>query len=262
MTSVFVADMMRPFVVICCFRTIRFNFKEFCHDLRASLVILVTVFFWIFYYTVFGFYLFRYSFEGSTKFLNLGMSYTSLYTALTTANFPDVGLPAYQRNFFTMFFFITFLLVGLYLLLNILLAIVFSKFTMRLEKRIHANRMKRRNQIVEIYEKFETNLAGYLNADECKKLIAFVYDFDMETRSGRSRYRKILSKMELDETDEVGKETIVNFLVTRGAQELRSKSQRHSIFADPLLTTSRILSGKEDNVASDDDEEDDAEDSE
>ena len=68
--------------------------------------------------------------------------------------------------------------------------------------------------------------------------------------------------MQLDETDEVGKETIVNFLVTRGAQELRSKSQRHSIFADPLLTTSRILSGKEDNVASDDDEEDDAEDSE
>ena len=137
--------MLRPFVVINFFRTMRFNTKEFAHDLKASFIILVTIVFWIFYYAMLGFYLFRYTFEGATNFLELGMSMSSIYTALTTANFPDVGLPAYQRNYFTMLFFISFMLVGLYLLLNILLASVFSKFTLRLEERIRANGTQRRN---------------------------------------------------------------------------------------------------------------------
>ena len=86
-------------------------------------------------------------------------------------------------------------------------------------------------------------MAGYLNADECKNLLAFVYDIDMGTRSGRSRYKRILSKMHLDETDEVGKETIVGFLVTRGAYELRSKSQRLSIFKDRNMSMSKSNTG-------------------
>ena len=225
-TSMFLADMLRPFVIINFFRTLRFNLKEFYHDLRASFTILVTVFAWIFYFTVFGFYLFRYTFEGSTHFLDLGMSYSNLFTALTTANFPDVGLPAYQRNYFTMLFFISFLLVGLYLLLNILLASVFSKFTLRLEARITKNRMKRRNQVLKAYKRFERNVEDHLDAEEFRGFLAFIYDLKIDEPEGRSHYRRILGKMGVQsEEDDVPKDTIVNFMVARGALELRNNGR-------------------------------------
>lgn len=70
-TSPFLGDILRPFVVLIFFRTIRFNCKEFYYDLQASFTILVTLFVWIFYYTMFGFYLFRYTFEGTVNFVNL-----------------------------------------------------------------------------------------------------------------------------------------------------------------------------------------------
>jgi H+/Cl- antiporter ClcA len=112
---------------------------------------LLTIFAWIFIYSIIGFYLFRYSFEGATNFVSFKESYISMLTLLTTANFPDVMLPAYQKNFFTMFFFITYLLIGLYFLLNLLLATVFNKFKGRLEQRINQNQAKRSDQIEKVF---------------------------------------------------------------------------------------------------------------
>ena len=48
---------------------------------------------------------------------------------LTTANFPDIMLPAYNVNFMYSIFFISYLMIGLYFLLSLLLANIFTKFT-------------------------------------------------------------------------------------------------------------------------------------
>ena len=101
--------------------------------MKGSLIIILSVFAWIFIYAIIGFYLFRYSFEGTMYFLDFSHSYASMLTALTTANFPDVMLPAYHQDYFIMFFFVSYLIVGLYILLNLLLANVFNKFKARLE---------------------------------------------------------------------------------------------------------------------------------
>jgi two pore calcium channel protein len=63
---------------------------------------------------------------------------------LTTANFPDVMLPAYYENYFYMAFFVIYLLVGLFFLMNLLLASVFIKFKERFERKIAANEERRR----------------------------------------------------------------------------------------------------------------------
>lgn len=108
-----------------------------------------------------------------------------MFTVLTTANFPDVALFAYKNNYFSMFFFITFILVGIYILINILLASVFSKFTLRLEARIRANGMKRRKHITQIVSKFEQNRVGFLQPDELNNLLFFVYDLDPNDESSQ-----------------------------------------------------------------------------
>ena len=61
------------------------------------------------------------------------MAYYRMLILLTTANFPDIMLPAYDKNFWNCLIFISFLIIGLYFLSNVLLANVFSKFNKRLK---------------------------------------------------------------------------------------------------------------------------------
>ena len=132
-SSTFYADLLRPFVVINFLGTMRNNTTEFFMDVKASFAILITIFAYIFVFALVGFYLFGYSFEGFTYFGDLSESYVNMLTLLTTANFPDVMLPAYHKNFFYCLFFVLYLTVGLFFLLNLMLASVFNKYKGRLE---------------------------------------------------------------------------------------------------------------------------------
>ena len=53
---------------------------------------------------------------------------------MTTSNYPDVMLPAYQINRKDCLFFLIYLVIGLFLLMNLLLAIFYSNFKERYEK--------------------------------------------------------------------------------------------------------------------------------
>lgn len=57
-TTPFIADLLRPFVVIDFFGAMRSNFKEFWRDLWSASTIIGTIFIWIGLYSMFGFYLF------------------------------------------------------------------------------------------------------------------------------------------------------------------------------------------------------------
>ena len=85
---------------------------------------------------------------------------------MTTANFPDVMLPAYQTSYWCTFYFISFLFIGLYFLLNLLLASIFNKFKERLTKRGINYETKLRDYLSEYIDGFDDGLKGYLDAEE------------------------------------------------------------------------------------------------
>ena len=132
MTSL-IADLLRPIIVVLFLCTLRQNLKDFMYDLLTSITITATIFAWVFLFSIVGFFMFRYSFEGLEYFGSMSMSLASMFTLMTTANFPDVMLPAYNKDFFSVLFFGIYLLVGLFFLLNLLLAIVFGKFKDRFQ---------------------------------------------------------------------------------------------------------------------------------
>lgn len=64
--------------------------------------------------------------EGVSYFPNLGTGCWSLLILITTANYPDVMMPAYTENRAAFIFFLAFLLFGFFFLVNLLTAAVFT----------------------------------------------------------------------------------------------------------------------------------------
>ena len=68
---------------------------------------------------------------------------------------------------------------------------------------------------------FDKRDRGYLNPEEFKLLLTFVFDLIPRSRVARDYTRRILSKLGKTDRENVPKELIVNYLVSNGADEKR-----------------------------------------
>jgi len=89
-----------------------------------------------------------------------------LLVLLTTANFPDYMLPAYKENRWNSLFFIVFLIVALFLLMNMLLAIFYSNYKKRYEETIERFKEGRNEYLDTRFNELDKDRKGYLNKEE------------------------------------------------------------------------------------------------
>ncbi|KAG7163232.1 Two pore calcium channel protein 1-like 1 [Homarus americanus] len=114
------------------------GFRTFLQHKRSMVKILQSVppilevlgilFFVLIIFTTLGFYFFSPN-QQNPYFTTFQQGFVSLYVLLTTANFPDVMMPAYAKNPWSAAFFIAFLAINLYFLMNLMLAVVFVVFS-------------------------------------------------------------------------------------------------------------------------------------
>ena len=69
--------------------------------------------------------------SGGAPFASYGAAYLSLFVLLTTANNPSVMMEAYRHSRPAVLFFFLFLVLGLFTLMNLLLATIFSAYVRR-----------------------------------------------------------------------------------------------------------------------------------
>lgn len=121
---------LRPFFLVdnYYFNGVRRVIRQMLQSLPAFLYMLALLGFILVFFSISAFYLFS-PIENYAQFSTLGRSMISLFVLLTTANFPDVMMPAYNRHAFYALFFIVFLVINLYYLLNIMLALVYQAFS-------------------------------------------------------------------------------------------------------------------------------------
>ncbi|XP_018417245.1 PREDICTED: two pore calcium channel protein 1 [Nanorana parkeri] len=120
---------LRPIFLVDCryCGAVRRNLRQIFQSLPPFIDILLLLLFFMVIFAILGFYLFS-SNSSDPYFNTLENSLVSLFVLLTTANFPDVMMPAYSRNRWSCIFFIVYLSIELYFIMNLLLAVVFDTF--------------------------------------------------------------------------------------------------------------------------------------
>ncbi|XP_022053660.1 two pore channel protein 1 [Acanthochromis polyacanthus] len=120
---------LRPIFLVDCryCGAVRRNLRQIFQSLPPFIDILLLLLFFMVIFAILGFCLFSTN-DADPYFNTLENSLVSLFVLLTTANFPDVMMPAYSRNRWSCVFFIVYLSIELYFIMNLLLAVVFDTF--------------------------------------------------------------------------------------------------------------------------------------
>uniref|UniRef100_A0A8C9WUN0 Voltage-dependent calcium channel protein TPC1 n=1 Tax=Scleropages formosus TaxID=113540 RepID=A0A8C9WUN0_SCLFO len=120
---------LRPIFLVDCryCGAVRRNLRQIFQSLPPFIDILLLLLFFMVIFSILGFYLFSPN-KADPYFNTLENSIVNLFVLLTTANFPDVMMPAYSKNRWSCVFFIVYLSIELYFIMNLLLAVVFDTF--------------------------------------------------------------------------------------------------------------------------------------
>ena len=82
--------------------------------------------------------------EGDKYFSGLGTAIVHMIVLLSTANHPDIMMPAYSKNRLYSIYFIAFVVIGLYVITNVLTAVVYNQFRGYLTASFQASFRRRR----------------------------------------------------------------------------------------------------------------------
>lgn len=66
--------------------------------------------------------------EVTPEFKDFNTALLNLFVLLTTANNPTVWTTAYQANRFAFFFFFSYLIVGVFFLMNLAFSVIYSNY--------------------------------------------------------------------------------------------------------------------------------------
>ncbi|XP_023374596.1 two pore calcium channel protein 1-like [Otolemur garnettii] len=89
--------------------------------------------------------------EGSPYFANILEIAFELYVLVTTANSPDVMMPAYDFNWWYSLYFITYIIINTYIFMSVFLAVVYNNYRKHLKNEIRKLAYLKRHKMIEAF---------------------------------------------------------------------------------------------------------------
>jgi len=94
-----------------------------------------------------------------------------LIVLISTENYPQIMLPAYKINPWTMLYFVLFIFIGMFLLLSVLLAVIVEFWLSYLKKTNDTEKRKERLGITKAFTWIDKSRAGYIEETAWNELI-------------------------------------------------------------------------------------------
>lgn len=143
----------RPLIFLALHHTVRREVKVVLSSIPQVLELFFLGFLLLLFFALVAIILFPITTEeGRMYFPSLLTGMWSLLVLLTTANFPDVMLPAYRVSRAAFLYFFLFMIVGMFFLVNVLTAIVMSAY----QRQVGVNRLNlketRQKKLNQAYE--------------------------------------------------------------------------------------------------------------
>ena len=102
-------------------------------------------------------------------FADIPTTIFNVYVLFTTSNFPDILFPFWKVNNLSAIYFVSFLLIGLYLLLNLMLAVFYNSYKQQIEKKISKYDELRAKFLEDEFKKISKDeLRDFITVDEFK----------------------------------------------------------------------------------------------
>jgi len=111
--------------------------------------------------------------EGLLHFSRLVESAWSLWTMITTANYPDVMLPAYDASRLTCAYFIFFMIITYYFLLNAILATIYNAYTEETEDREKETEERSEKNVLKAFDLLSGD-APYVGSDDLEAVFVML----------------------------------------------------------------------------------------
>lgn len=174
------SSLFRPVIMIERNAKIRVLVARYWKVMESSFPMVILIVVYVLYFSFMGERLFADTIEGANSFYNIGYAFSSMFVLITTSNFPNVMLPSYNMLRSFCLFFIVYLVVGLFLLMNLLLAIFFGAYQDRSDANLDSLSKTRSKFVSMIFINLDKDLKGYLDKSETRDFLDEIHCLALE----------------------------------------------------------------------------------
>ena len=123
-------------------RSLRESWKRILIVIKDSIPIIVIILSYIVFFTLVGYIWLSSKTHNEYRdpaeyFKTIPITMFNMIILFTTSNFPDILFPFFKVSNATAIYFIGFLMIGLYMLLNLMLAVFYNSYKQQIERNIH-----------------------------------------------------------------------------------------------------------------------------
>jgi len=124
-------------VLLLFIRALRESWKRILMVLYHSFPVLLIIFAYLIFCSLVAYIMFGgETYNNKEYFEDIPHTMFNMYVLLTTSNFPDIIFPFWRIHNITALYFIGFLMTGLYMLFNLMLAIFYNNYKHQINMKI------------------------------------------------------------------------------------------------------------------------------